>query len=99
MPDLLAQASVESPGSIPVTVTLTLRLDEWAKVREQLKTGGHTHYGPAHHVVAAVDAMTRKLEAVVGYGPDGKATEGAAYEPTAVYHYPSDSPPANPSVS
>jgi hypothetical protein len=57
-----AAVKVENPGSVQVTLTVTLPMADWRKVAAQLEDGGHTHYGPAGRVWNTIVDAVRQVE-------------------------------------
>jgi hypothetical protein len=58
--------TVKEPGEIEFTLTATLTLDEWQKIRAVLEP---RHYGPTGWLDDAIASMVRQAQESYGFTP------------------------------
>ncbi len=65
------------PGEIPITISITLSLDEWRKVREALMESSAQYYTAPGKIRSALTELTGELDRFVATYEenDGEAPE------------------------
>ena len=53
------------PGEIPITISITLSLDEWRKVRDALRESSEPGYSSTGKIESALSDLTFKLDRFV----------------------------------
>lgn len=70
--------ALADPGSVEATMTLTMRLDDWKRLRRHLRGSGQFHVS-GDHLMNAIDNLVAQVEAhFEGDLPEGPAAAAEA---------------------
>lgn len=71
-----ATASFTKPGSIQATISITATLDQWSKLRDEMKD--LPYYGLSQSLRAAIQEVSTQLGSRIDYDDDPMAPDDAA---------------------